>query len=261
MLASLHDKDEIESFARRDPFLHIYELGDLDDFYWERTVWYAHRRRDGRLRALALLYLDQSLPVLLANSREPDVARDLLRELIPLLPGRLYAHLSADAVVEFEGRYRIGPRGTHHKMGLLDPSRLETFDASGAVTLSAADAEEVSALYRASYPGNWFVPRMLETGLYRGIRRRGMLVSVAGVHVYSPRYRVAALGNVTTHPAWRGQGFGTLASANVCEELLRRGVDKIGLNVHADNRTAASCYEKLGFGRIADYGEFDLERR
>lgn len=38
---------------------------------------------------------------------------------------------------------------------------------------------------------------MLEAGCYYGLGREGRPVSVAGVHVYSPRYRVAVLGNIT----------------------------------------------------------------
>ena len=54
---------------------------------------------------------------------------------------------------------------------------------------------------------------MLETGKYFGIRREGILVSVAGIHVYSPEYDVAALGNITTHPDFRGQGLGRKVTA------------------------------------------------
>jgi predicted GNAT family acetyltransferase len=102
---------------------------------------------------------------------------------------------------------------------------------------------------------------MLETGLYQGIRRGGCLVSVAGVHVYSPRYRVAALGNITTHPDWRGRGLATLVSAKLCETLSKGGIEHIGLNVKADNVAALTCYERLGFRWAADYGEYTLERQ
>src|SRR5262249_21249929 len=108
-------------------------------------------------------------------------------------------------------------------------------------------------------PANWFVPRMLETGFYFGMRLSGTLVSVAGVHVYSQEYKVAALGNITTRPEVRGQGLATAATARLCQELLRAGIDCIGLNVNADNRSAVACYRKLGFQRWADYGEYTLE--
>ena len=117
---------------------------------------------------------------------------------------------------------------------------------------------ELEALYNVSYPGNWFDPRMLETGCYYGIRNGRSLVCVAGIHVYSPRYRVAVLGNVTTHPDFRGRGLGTAACAILCKELLRE-VDHVGLNVKADNSSAIACYERLGFERIATYEEYSLE--
>jgi predicted GNAT family acetyltransferase len=102
---------------------------------------------------------------------------------------------------------------------------------------------------------------MLETGCYFGVRRAGALVSVAGVHVFSGQYRVAALGNITTHPDFRGQGLATLTTARLCQELLRAGIECVGLNVKADNRSAIACYERLGFARVADYGEYTLEQR
>src|SRR5207249_4728760 len=144
--------------------------------------------------------------------------------------------------------------GAFHKMGLTDRARLAGIDGSAAVALSAADTDDLLALYRASYPGNWFVPRMLETGFYFGVRRGGALVSVAGVHVCSQRYKVAALGNITTRPDARGQGCATTATARLCQALIRAGIEHIGLNVKADNRGAIACYERLGFQRVADYG-------
>jgi ribosomal protein S18 acetylase RimI-like enzyme len=41
--------------------------------------------------------------------------------------------------------------------------------------------------------------------------------------------------------------------------LLRAGIECVGLNVKADNRHALTCYEKLGFERVANYGEYSLE--
>jgi ribosomal protein S18 acetylase RimI-like enzyme len=146
-------------------------------------------------------------------------------------------------------------------MALTDRSRLAGVDGSEAVALSAADADDLLALYAASYPGNWFVPRMLQTGYYYGIRRGPALASVAGVHVFSPPYKVAALGNITTRPDARGQGLATTATARLCQDLLRAGIEHVGLNVRADNRSAVACYTKLGFERVADYGEYHVEPR
>jgi ribosomal protein S18 acetylase RimI-like enzyme len=185
--------------------------------------------------------------------------RHLLSQLVRVFPRRWYAHLTQEVADVLADEYRIVPHGTYHKMSLTDRSRLATIDTSAAVALSAADTDDLLALYAASYPRNWFVPRMLETGFYYGIRRGGALVSVSGVHVYSPLYKVAALGNIATRPDARGQGFGTAATGRLCQELLRVGIEHIGLNVNADNHSAVACYKKLGFTPIAVYGEYDVE--
>jgi predicted GNAT family acetyltransferase len=101
---------------------------------------------------------------------------------------------------------------------------------------------------------------MLETGQYYGLWVRGELVSAAGVQVYSPKYRVAALGNIATHPAQRGRGYASLVTARLCQSLLET-VTHIGLNVHRDNQAALACYRKLGFETVGKYDEWMVERR
>ena len=135
------------------------------------------------------------------------------------------------------------------------PSRIDT---SRVIALSVSDLSEIVKLLKAAYPENWFDSRLLDTNQYYGIRESGTLVSVAGVHVYSRRYRVAALGSIATHPEHRGKGYGTTVTARVCKSLLRE-INHMGLNVKADNTSAIRCYEKLGFEAIDSYGEYDVE--
>jgi predicted GNAT family acetyltransferase len=254
----LHSKQEIEQFLRRNTFLHLYAIGDLDDFFWQYTTWYAFKDLQ-HITQLALLYSGISLPVLLGISEEATAGmRSLLQAIIHLMPKRFYAHLSADLATVFADEYRIASHGPHYKMALIDKARLEHIDTSRVVPLSVADVDEIEALYRVSYPDNSFDPRMLETGCFYGIRHGTLLVSVAGVHVYSPRYKVAALGNVATHPDYRGQHLATTVCAKLCQSLLST-VDHIGLNVKADNASAIRCYEQLGFVCIATYREYSLE--
>src|SRR5947209_16927183 len=90
----LHAKDEVERFTRGHVFLHIYALGDLDDFFWPYTTWYALQQQ-GWVRQLVLLYTGCSLPSLLAYAEPPIHAmRELLHGLLSVFPRRFYAHLS-----------------------------------------------------------------------------------------------------------------------------------------------------------------------
>jgi ribosomal protein S18 acetylase RimI-like enzyme len=256
----LHSKDDIEALLRRNTFLHLYAIGDLDDFFWQYTTWYG-LTHDRQLRHVVLLYSGSAIPTLLAHLEEPvALMPPFLRAIMHLLPRRIYAHLSPDLIPIFAEQYHVRQHGLHYKMALTRPECLRAFDTSVVVPLAIADLDELRALYEVSYPGNWFDPRMLETGHYYGIRRGERLVSVAGVHVYSQRYRVAAVGNVTTAPELRAQGLGTLACARLCQELLRT-VDHIGLNVKASNVGALASYAKLGFERIATYEECSLDVR
>ena len=76
---------------------------------------------------------------------------------------------------------------------------------------------------------------MLATGRYYGIASGDGLVCVAGVHVYAPSVRVAALGNVTTDPRLRGRGLARRTTARLCRALVDDGIVDIGLNVLAAN--------------------------
>jgi GNAT superfamily N-acetyltransferase len=252
----LHDKGVIEKALRADAFLHLYEIGDLDDRFWPYTTWYALSKDEPR--EIVLLYTGQALPNFLAlTPGKTDRLRELIMSAIHLLPRRFYAHLTEGLATALEQDYRISSHGIHSKMALTDSSRLEGVSTSEVVPLAGEDGEELQRLYELSYPGHWFDPRMLETGQYFGIRRRGELVSVAGIHVYSPLYRVAAVGNVTTRPAWRGRGLAKAVCARLCHSL-RENVDHIGLNVKADNVGGIRCYEGLGFRHLAYYEECSL---
>jgi ribosomal protein S18 acetylase RimI-like enzyme len=254
-MAILSNKSDIERFLRRNAALHLYELGDLDDFFFPYTTWYGHES-NGQIDSIVLMYKGTELPVLLALSDEPAGGiKELLREISGELPDKFYCHLSPGLEKVFTGSFKLEPHGQHLKMALSDPKMLEKADTSGVVPLSVSDEKEILDFYASAYPGNWFDARMLETGQYFGLRRNGRLVSIAGIHVYSPEYRVAALGNIATLPELRGQGLGTKVSAALCQNLLKT-VDVIGLNVLADNAGAIKCYRKLGFEDCGEYGEF-----
>lgn len=256
-IISLHDKNAIEAFVRRNPFLHLLELGDLDDFFWPFTVWYGWQVGDV-VQQIALVYTAMSTPVLLAYGEPPrDQVYPFMEALLPLLPRRLYAHLDPRTLDLFEEFYDIEERGQFLKMGLTNPERVRTVDSRYVETLTEADEDALLALY-AGYPENQFNARNLQTGHYFGVRESGLLVSAGGVHVYSPAYHAAVIGNMMTHPARRGRGIGTQVCAKLCQTLLAEGVTHIGLNVEAENAPAIGIYEKLGFERLANFGAYNL---
>ena len=253
-----HDRDELQRFLSRDPLLNAYTLGDLDPFFWDRTVWFVSSHDDA-IDEVALLYVGLDLPTLVAmtNTSHATMA-GLMSSLVPLLPRRFHAHLSPGLEGALGEHWDATAHGTHLKMGLVEPTAVDGRDTTDAQRLGPADLDDLRSLYRTAYPANWFDPRMLATGKYFGIRRQGHLVCVAGIHVYSAQTRVAALGNVTTHPEFRHQGLASTATAALCLDL-QGSVDSIGLNVRDDNRDAIGLYRSLGFREVAPYGEFFFE--
>jgi ribosomal protein S18 acetylase RimI-like enzyme len=250
----LTDKTEIATFLRQDPLLHCYELGDLAPFFWPHCRFWGYRKA-GQLQALALLYEAMTPPTLLAFSESDNGAMlALLGEMRPILPKRFYAHLSPGFEKLFSEDWKCNRGKTHLKMSLEDPDGLQRANAAEISRLEVSDLEALKRLYRF-YPGNWFDARMVQTGRYFGVWKKAELLCVAGIHVYSPEYRVAALGNITTHPEYRRLGLASATTACLCLDLLET-VDHIVLNVKADNDAAIDCYRGLGFRTKGRFGEF-----
>jgi ribosomal protein S18 acetylase RimI-like enzyme len=255
----LNEKGEIESFLRRNVPLHLYELGDLDDFYWPHTTWYA-MREGGKLRALLLLYTGGLLPVVLALCEDEVVSlhRELMRSIFHQLPRRFYTHVTPGVEKAFSHGSVLSSMGAHLRMILKDAVPLGSMDTSSVLPLSINDVGMLMDFYELCYPGHTFSPGMAQYDSYWGIKKDGKIVSAAGVHVYSQHYGVAALGNIATHPDFRRRGLGTAVTAKLCEVLLK-SVRTIGLNVRMDNVPAIDMYKNLGFSIEVKFNQYKVE--
>ncbi len=257
-LAETDDRAVIEAFLRRDPQLHLYEIGDLDPFFWPKTRWFGAWQGDA-LQALALRYAAPGVEaVLLLERQHPEAARWLARKLAFELEHPFHAHFSL-GIGELFSERGAQSAGVHRKMTLRPEAELPP-RRDGVRRVGDSDLAAVHELYAAAYPENWFDPAMVATGQYFGAWDDERLCAVAGIHVFAPKLRVAALGNITTHPGARGRGWGRAVTAAVCSSLREAGVESIGLNVKADNEAAIACYRRLAFDHEADYEEWDVER-
>jgi ribosomal protein S18 acetylase RimI-like enzyme len=255
-ILSIHDKEAIRHFTDRNPLLYLFERGDLDDFFWPYTTWYASCEGDV-IRQLALLYHAGDFPVLIAVPEQPvEHMPPFLTELRRLLPRCFYAHLHPEHAGILADNYKMQTLEQVYRMGLTNIDRLGSADASSIIALKESHLQALEAFYQQANPQNWFTPRMLATGRYYGIFEYNQLVSVAGVLVYSTTYNAAAIGNVATHPNFRGKGYAHRTCAHLCKMLLQDGITNIGLNVHIHNTIAMSVYRSLGFESIAQIGTY-----
>jgi ribosomal protein S18 acetylase RimI-like enzyme len=240
----LHNKGEIFEYLRHNPELQIYLIGDLDDFFWPKTIWYG-LVEGNVIRSAALLYVAMETPTLLAFG-EGDLGETalLLKSIRSYLPEKFNAHLSTGLVDVFGIENIIKMYGHNYKMALKkEPEKISD---NNMRFLSQNNLDAINTLYSIAYPDNWFDRRMLETGKYLGYFSNGTLIGIAGIHVYSEEYKVAALGNITTHPDYRERGIAYKLTSALCNDL-KKTVNSIGLNVKSDNIAAIKCYQKIGF--------------
>lgn len=250
---TLHSKAEIFDFLKSSPELQVYSIGDLDNFFWPKTVWYSLKEGD-EIRAIALLYVGMATPTLLAiYDKNFELFHQLLERIKCILPNKFYAHLSPNLIDVFGKENIIESFGPHYKMALRkSPSQI--FD-DRIKRLSIDDIHIISGLYSKAYPDNWFDKRMLDTQKYFGYFSEETLVGIAGIHVYSDEYKVAALGNIATLPDYRGRQIGYKLTSQLVLDL-KQSVNYIGLNVKSDNIAAISCYRKVGFEIVGNYDEY-----
>jgi ribosomal protein S18 acetylase RimI-like enzyme len=246
------DKKEIFDFLSADPALNLYLIGDLDDFFWPYTKWYALYDK-GSMRSIALFYTGSEPPALLLFfTGDPHYHESLLKAIRPSLPDEFTVHLS-DGLLKVFGRKRIIRNwGVHYRMILAREP--EPVSDDNIRRLSVSDMKEIEELYRSSYPDNWFTGRMVETGKYFGYFDSGKLVGISGIHVYSASYSIAALGNIAVHPGFRGKKIAYRLTSALCSDL-RPDVNTIGLNVMAENLPAIRSYENAGFEKRYMYDE------
>lgn len=114
------------------------------------------------------------------------------------------------------------------------------------VRLRGGDIARINRLYSTEGGLASYTSRHVEQGVYYGVFADGRLVCIAGTHVDSPSERIAVVGNVFTHPRYRGGGLATIATSAVTRHLLQR-CDLVALTVEQSNAAALAVYDKLGY--------------
>jgi ribosomal protein S18 acetylase RimI-like enzyme len=246
-----------------DPDYSAYALGDLEPPYSEHASWTAALRQD-RTHGLALLYtgLEPAVLFLMGENQAVDY---ILRQIAT--PNDVFFTIkpSHQPVLErhFEPVYLSGMnrmRVTHDTFREL---AVEGRQADTAVPLDTSHSEQVQELIQAAAAADSrelsdvaFSPDMLDSGMYAGVfDREGRLIAVGGTHLVAHRSRIAAVGNVVTHPGHRKKGLGTMVCHHVTKTLLDDGFERVVLNVRRSNIAAIRIYEKLGYTTTNEFIE------
>jgi ribosomal protein S18 acetylase RimI-like enzyme len=243
------DKERILACLETDRLYAAYAIGDLEPELFAECAW-AGAESGGRLRALGLVFRGLDPPAFFMLGEPPGLRAILGSALHPPRAYLTYRARHLPVVEEFYAWEQ--PPDAMWRM-VLREKRFRA-PAGDCVRLRAGHAAQVRNLVaRGGVSG--FAAAQIDRGIFYGIFRDERLAAVAGTHLVSPAYGIAAVGNVATDPEERGRGLGTAVVSAVLAELDRLGMRDIVLNVRQDNPPAIRLYEKLGFERHCAFFE------
>lgn len=249
------DRQELADLFAMDTPVHVYGLGDLEDRFWHDSTWW--RRGTAVVGRVRLPGPEGVVAVYAISPRAPTATTALLIDLLPEFPTGALVLAPPGADEATAATRRVSSFGPHVKMTVDGGSFTSPAGGDRVVLLGGEDLHDLQALYASDPGAAYFLPAMLEHGVFMGVHDGGRLVAAGGTHALSRTFGVAALGGIITHPTARGRGHGAAVTAALTEALLTEGLT-VGLNVTATNVGARALYERLGYREVHRYVEFEL---
>ena len=250
---SLRDPAEIRAILQADRPYAAYALAQLDPQMFKRNEWY---RASGPSGTALVLHSRSGIGRALFAVGDPQT----LDAALKLHPGPRFAFGSLypehRPIIE---RYFIVTRPQTMQRMSITNERFQTVNGR-VIRLHGRDAPAVNRLYSVEGGPTAYRSNHLEEGVYYGVEEDGRLVSIAGTHVASATEGVAVVGNVFTHPRFRGGGLATATTSAVTQEVLQY-CDLVVLTVEEDNEHALRIYERLGYVTECTLHETPLIRK
>ena len=165
------------------------------------------------------------------------------RSLLALVAGDDRIALFTTEEVEAPAAFSVVRRDSLDQMVLKDPGACAAQPGAAIVPLGVADVPEMLALTSVTQPGP-FGPRTIELGHYIGIRRRSVLVAMAGERMRLDGF--TEVSAVCVEPVYRGHGFAVDLVRSLISSIAARSETPF-LHVFSSNHAAIALYRKLGF--------------
>lgn len=231
-----------------------YALGQLEPGLAERTRWFLAKGDTG---TGLVLHSRGGLGEATFLMGDPDAVAAVLS--IQPGPPQTYVTCQPQHLDSLRASHRLASHQVMIRMG-VQRERFRPVSGVATVRLTGLDIRRINGLYSSEAGPSYYAPEHIDAGVYRGVVVEGRLVAVAGTHVVSPQERVAVVGNVFTHPGYRGRGFATAATSAVTEALFER-CDNVVLTVDPSNRPAVAAYERLGYQEVCQLLEASAARK
>ena len=140
-VTEIKDKKQLEFHLRKNTPMNIYQIGDLDDFFFNYTKWYG-LTEEGEIRQIAMVYTGTGLPVLLSFcDNNYGCFRELAVQIKDKLPREFYSHLSCGAETFFTDEYNYKSGGKHFKMSLTKKNFRDTAEDKNIRRIGPGDFE------------------------------------------------------------------------------------------------------------------------
>ena len=239
-IRQVKSKFRIFSFLNTDRSYHAYALADLSEPFFSQCRWWA-AEVDDEIVTLVLIYEGLEPPIALTMGEAkylPEIFQGVELPSTAMFLGR-EAHIPF-LLKEYRAQYL-------DKMWrmALSTDNFQPLPSGDTLRLDERHLDILETMFRDEH-ANAFAPYQLRQGAFYGHFFNGELASVAGTHIVSPEYGVAAVGNIYTRPQHRGKGLAQQVTSAVCADLLAQKLDVV-LNVEQSNASAVHLYQKLGF--------------
>jgi len=231
-----------------------YALGQLQPALFARSEWWSAGSAHGRA---LLLHSRGGLGSALFAFGEIDGLEALLR--LHAGPRHTFLTCQVHHLPIVLRRYFVSEQHSMLRMAVARGS-LRSFEGR-ARRLSGRDVRQINQLYRADGTTAFYSAQNVDEAVYYGAYDGERLVAVAGTHVISPPDGMAVVGNVFTHPKYRGRGLGTLVTGAVTQYVFSMGCREVVLSVDPRNEPAVRAYQRLGFREVGRLIEGAAVRR
>jgi GNAT superfamily N-acetyltransferase len=230
-----------------------YALAQLDPRMFPRNKWYHAAGPNGEALLLHSKSPLGSALFALGDATAIDAA-------LSLHPGPRFAFGSL--MIEHKSIARKYFLMTRPQLMLRMTIDRDTFQPTETTAhrLARSDIGAVNRLYSLEGGPTAYRKEHLEDAVYYGIFEGPDLISIAGTHVISEAERIAVVGNVFTHPQYRGRGLAKATTSAVSRALLTN-CDLVALTVEEANTAAVAVYSSLGYETKCKLHETPLVRK
>lgn len=234
------DREACIRWLARDPIHHLMLLGDLYPPLISVSEIYV-ATDEGQIVGVGSLFRGFSIPSVIITEDNPTVQIALLTKMSRRLESEwitISTRTSSSVLCQFGKRIY-----SHTELQMLLHEPIPT-PVKPARLIQRGEFDSLNQFYSEHRVEAW-TPLMFEMGPFYGVWRDGQLIAAAGIHFVTPF--IAQIGNVFSHPRYRGRGYATAATAGVTNHLRRMGIQIISLFVVAENAPAVRIYQRQGF--------------